>query len=1216
MKSTRVSVLCLVLLAGFTTLANADVRTLSLNPDQSRISLVEQRSDELVYSASVGELATMDVDTDAGKFSRLMIPGFHTSHVEGKPELPMMNRLIEIPFGANARVEIVAVQSRSIDLAELGIDSRIFPAQPSMPKNIDPADWPFIYDLASYNTHRVASDLVAVDDMGTMRGARIGLVKISPVEYFPQENRLEVYEEVDFRVVFDNIDTAGEAELKARTYSPFFSCLYDRLDGARGLHDDHPDRVGDIVTMVVITPSMFEAQLADYIAWKERRGFKVVVGVIGTPEVGSTNTSIQSYIHDLYNNPPAGQAAPSFIAFFGDVAQCPTFTVSGDATDRPYGAVDGDYVPDIYYGRLSATNSTQLQAILDKTLMYDQFTMADPSYLGEVTMVAGYDSGYASLWGNGQINYGTSHYFNAAHGILSHTYLYPVSGSSGPQIIQNVSDGCAYVNYTAHGSQTSWSNPSFTQSNINSLQNSQKYTFAVGNCCLTGSYDYGECFGETWLRAADKGAIGYIGASNNTQWDEDYWWGVGSGTVVVNPTYAATGLGAYDGIFHDHGEAMTQWYVTNYAVVMSGNLAVMEAGGNSTYYWNIYNLSGDPSLSIYMGVPDENPVTHLAAIFPGAETLSLEAAPNSYCGVHFEGELIGAGTVDRYGALDITFTDPPLSPGYLELVVTAQNHEPYIAQIEVLPPSGPYVVVEAYSIDDDMEGDSEGNDNGQAGSGETIEIPLTLENVGVDPAIGVVATITTSDEYCEILDGSETFGVIGAGIIVGSSDDFDLEIHSNCPDGHQIVLDLDIAAEDRHLWEAQIEITVRAPVITISRVVIDDTATGNGNGIADPGESFSYEIFLSNSGTGYAENVSLVLSSGHPQVVVDQNTATATLVGAGGEVALTPAYELTIDASAPNPQEFPLWAQIDADWNYASTLEQILPVGGFWDDMESGVGTWTHYAGGGGFIDQWHLSAQRNHSAGGGYSWKQGSTSTAVYGNLCDGCLETEAIDLAQTTRLRFWHWMDAEVSGANPGYAYDGGRIEIQIDGGAWTVLTPEGGYNYLVRTGGTPGPFPAESAFYSGSFGWSEALVLLEDVSGSTAKFRFRFGSDGGAAEEGWYIDDVLVTGASELSAADDWKPLVLHPVVLNQNAPNPFLSETAISFRLADNQDVNLTVFDANGRVIRTLANGEKPAGIYRIDWDGADGAGNPMPSGVYYYRLQSENGTKTRSMRLLR
>ncbi len=683
----------LTLLLSLTVCAQADLGSISLRGGESHLTLSGTGSDMLSYEAEIGSISTLDVDSDVGTFTRLMIPGFHSSQTVGAPQLPMMNRLIEVPFGAIPRIEVVSVESHSINLADYGITNQIFPAQLSMPKNVDPADWPFAYDLASYETHRVAQDLVSVEMIGTMRAATIGRVQVSPVEYYPGENRLEVFDKIEFRVVFDNADFAGEVERQGRTYSPFFDVVYNRLDGSRSTHDDHPDRVGDEVTMVVVAPPMFESQLAEYVTWKTVRGFNTILAITGTPEVGTTSASIQAYIHDLYNNPPEGQAAPSFIVIFGDVAQVPTFTEGGDESDRPYGAVDGDLIPDIYYGRLSATNSTQLAAILDKTLEYDQYAMPDPSFLGEVVMIAGHDSGFGQVHGNGQINYGTSNYFNAAHGILSHTYLYPESQHHSADIIADVSNGCAYVNYTAHGSQTSWANPSFTISNINSLQNAGKYPLVVGNCCLTGSYEVGECFGEAWIRADSKGGIGYIGASNNTQWDPDYWWGVGSANPIVEfPTYEATGLGAYDGMFHDHGEAVTQWYVCNDAVIFSGNLAVTEAGSSSssTYYWNIYNLSGDPSLSVFYGVPTANPVVHPATIFTTWSSFEVEAVPNSYVGLTKGGELIGAGTVGENGVLDLQMMVQPLTPGPAHLVVMAQNRIPYEVDLNIIVPAAVY----------------------------------------------------------------------------------------------------------------------------------------------------------------------------------------------------------------------------------------------------------------------------------------------------------------------------------------------------------------------------------------------------------------------------------------------------------------------------------------------------------------------------------------------
>ncbi len=644
------------------------------------------------FRVEIGELQTLEVNSKGGGYTRLFIPGFQSSHVAGDPELPMMNRLVSIPVGAKPVVEVTNIRTRMISLADFGVTGQIMPAQPSLSKSDDPAQVPFVFSAETYNRTEVRPELIRLVPQGRLRAMNISRLEVSPVTYYPTTGQLEVVESMDVSISFDAADFAGTTDLITRTYSPFFEHLYAGMAGTTGFHDSYPDRVGDLVTMVVVTPPMFAGQLQDFVAWKTERGFNTILAVTGTPEVGSTNTDIQSYLHGLYNNATAEQPAPSFVLFVGDIAQMPTFTLGGDATDRPYCAVDGDLVPDMYYGRFSATNPSELQAQLDKTMTYDQFTMADPSYLDNVTLIAGVDSGWAPSHGNGQINYGTTHYFNASHGINSNTYLYPAS--NGPvegEIIQTVKDGVALINYTAHGNETSWHDPSMSQGDINGMTNDGKYTLAIGNCCLTSTYDYGECFGETWLRAPNKGAIGYIGGSNSTYWDEDYWWGVGfhPSAEINGSAYpvASTGLGTYDGIFHDNGEANTQWYVTNDAYIFSGNLAVMEAGSSRIeYYWNIYNLLGDPSLSTYLA-PVANNVGHPETIFVGTPTLAITADAGSYVGLTQAGVLVGAGTVDLNGDLEVAYNSL-LTPGVpLKMVVTGQNRIPYIVEMNVIVPA-------------------------------------------------------------------------------------------------------------------------------------------------------------------------------------------------------------------------------------------------------------------------------------------------------------------------------------------------------------------------------------------------------------------------------------------------------------------------------------------------------------------------------------------------
>lgn len=91
----------------------------------------------------------------------------------------------------------------------------------------------------------------------------------------------------------------------------------------------------------------------------------------------------------------------------------------------------------------------------------------------------------------------------------------------------------------------------------------------------------------------------------------------------------------------------------------------------------------------------------------------------------------------------------------------------------------------------------------------------------------------------------------------------------------------------------------------------------------------------------------------------------------------------------------------------------------------------------------------------------------------------------------------------------------------------------------------------------------------------------------------------------------------VTLDQNHPNPFNPATLIGFRLTAAAMVSLRVFDARGRLVRTLADGLwQEEGEHRFAWDGADAQGRPAPAGVYLYRLQAAEVTQTRRMTLLK
>jgi len=88
------------------------------------------------------------------------------------------------------------------------------------------------------------------------------------------------------------------------------------------------------------------------------------------------------------------------------------------------------------------------------------------------------------------------------------------------------------------------------------------------------------------------------------------------------------------------------------------------------------------------------------------------------------------------------------------------------------------------------------------------------------------------------------------------------------------------------------------------------------------------------------------------------------------------------------------------------------------------------------------------------------------------------------------------------------------------------------------------------------------------------------------------------------------------LDQNYPNPFNPATTISFAIPQAGDVRLDIFDILGRKVKMLINKKLPSGRYTLTWDGADKSGQPVASGIYFFRVQYSETSLTRQMLLLK
>jgi len=963
--------LSIILLSG--TVFSGEIR---VNNGNTEVRITANTYQALSFSASLSTIQYRNVQTKLGPFNEIFVQGYGYSNTVGDPKLPVFHKLIEIPLNAGFSIQITQEKYQEFDLFSLGFNDRIIPAQAPVSKNItDPNQLPFVLNAATYQINQwLGSPMVKITPVGILRSVNLAQLDISPVWYNPVTGKLRVYEQFDVTVLFTNADISSTIQLKRQTYSPYFSNLFAGVVNYKQMPDSLITSAP--VTYVIISAPAFQTALQSFIAWKKKKGFNIIVGYTSNPVVGTTTTSIKNYLQGLYNNPPTGYQKPSFVLFVGDVGQIPAWTTNGHPSDLYYCDYTGDNIPEVFYGRFSAQNATQLQSYIDKTLEYEQYTMPSDAFLGEVSMIAGADPNNGPLYGNGQINYGTNNYFNTAHALLSHTYLQPepTGGNYTLNIHQDVSNGVAFSNYTAHGSEDGWANPSFVISDIAPLQNDHKYCLMVGNCCKSSNFG-SICFAEEITRAAHKGALGYIGCSDFSYWDEDYWWACGFKAVTTNPPYDPQHLGAYDVTFHDHGESPSKWFVTMGQMVVGGQLAVQEStSGMRLYYWETYCLMGDPSLSVYYSVPPAVLASYPATTIVGTTNLIVTTEAYAYVAlaVH-DTTLLAAQCAGSTGIVNLTFS-PLSSPDSLSIVITKQNRKPHLGSIQVIPATGPYVILSSYTINDSLGG----NNNHKADYGESILLNVTVKNIGVLTASNVAGTLSTSDTNVTITSGSFNFGSIAAGGTVTGQDAFALTLKNNVADQHNVFCTL-LLTDGTNSWNSTLLLTLNAPILTPGAVtILDPLPGGNNNGILDPGESATLRIATTNSGHASSSNTIAHLtvpSSSAPYILVSN----------------TSYYLGTLNPGVPTFTEFPvttngitpLGTAVDLNYivtggslNQYSGLETINLVIGQTPTFIMGNNTTTTC--GGEFYDSGGPTANYNDNESFTYTFNPGTTGAKI----------------------------------------------------------------------------------------------------------------------------------------------------------------------------------------------------------------------------------------------
>ena len=900
------------------------------------LQLQENSFQNVKIRFNAGQIEAASTQTPEGTFSRIVMGDAHLSTEMGQPEVPVMVRLMEIPLCDAVNYEIVSSHYIDYTAEQLGLSFPLFPAQgPTFKSGHEEA--PFTRNAATYTRNAwYGRDLIKVEKNGIARNINIATVEFSPVQYNPVTNMYRVYDDVVVNFTFENADIPATYEMKSLHGNAIFNGLQSRV--VNPIADlDRENVFNRPIKYLIVANSMFRGQLDDFVTWKKRQGFMVEIAYTDDASVGTTTTSISNFIKAKYDNATDANPAPTYVLLVGDIAQIPVFNthVSGEShkTDLYYFTwTSGDNYPDCFYGRFSAQNATHLQNILAKTMQYEQYTMPDPTYLDEAVLVAGTDANWSPTHANGQMSYLSNNYINTDYGYSNvHLYLYN-SNSQAAQIRNDIGKGVGYANYTAHCSEEGWYQPEFITSQIPAMSNQNKYCFMIGNCCLSNKFDEDECFGEAVTRVANKGAVAYIGGSNSTLWNEDFYWSVGvRSTINANATYDANNLGAYDRLFHTHGEDFSDWYVTAGSMIYGGNLSV-EASTSTykLYYWEIYHLMGDPSLLPWLSQADPMNVIVDDALTSGSTTMQVTAVPYAYVALTQNGEVITAATADANGTVNLNF-DPVTPENTYELAVSAQNYQPYFHTVTIITPDGSYVVAANPAL-------TNGN---EPNYGANVTIDVTLRNLGVESASNITATLSTTSDDVTITNNTVTLSSLAQSSEQEFNAGFGLYIADDIADNTVVPFTIDVTFDGNRTTSTRFNISLRAPQLsnTLTQTV---EVGGNNDGAINPGETCTVRITSKNTGHAPAVNVFSHLTCFYDQVTIENDDINLGDIATSGDAVSE--FTIQVGENVPDPFIIPFLHNIYAG-AYSFTDTVYLFVGKCVEDFETGDFSqfnWTH----------------------------------------------------------------------------------------------------------------------------------------------------------------------------------------------------------------------------------------------------------------------------------
>lgn len=1140
----------------------------------------------------------------------------------GLPNLPWFGVKLLLPAGYEAG-SVLVKRSQATTYKLGGIVS---PVQQQYPLSQKEISAPTLPNPAVYEAD-TAYPKESHNALNThfLSGHPIAFTAISPFEYFPTRNELVFYSVIEVEVSYQASARAQDAVRLLKQDAFVQKRLQQSVDNA--VPQYYGTRNDGIEYLMIVDGEKFDnwQPLADYYDGIGMNVFMESVSEITSTTPGAdTQDKIRNYIISIYQSNPL-----RFVLLGGDTDVIPHrgfyVNMGGGSqvdddipADMYYSCLDGnwntdgdaywgevmeaDLVPELALGRICYNSDLEIANQIYKIVTYQMIPVEDnirsslfigewlwdgPTWGGDYMdeMIGG-----ANIHGYSTVGVPTD--WNIA---TLYDRTYGAEESWGPaQVRPLLSQGFNLVNHLGHSSTTynmRLSNNQATSSTITNDGAGQNFSIYFTQGCYAGSFDNrntsagsytSDCITEK-LTALPTAAAAMISHSR-------YGWGMQGSTNGASQYFHRQYIDAIFGEdIHEVGYTLVDSKIDNIPFIT--NQPVM--------YWVTYetNLFGCPAMMIWSDTPQQMAVNLPSQWLVGLNQYVIQTdAPGARLQIKAGGQSYHDSYADAGGVFTVNLLES-LSPGTYQLYINAPNYYPYQNTIYVTASQMPYIVCSDFSYDDD---------DGILHTNEVVNIGFMVKNVGlVDQVNPGTVTLSSDSANIQIIDGTLSFDALAAGDSLSYDNAFQIRIVGSFPDHSQANLQFQ-SSFDSYQTQSYSRITLAAPLLSL-----DSYTVSGPNSYIMPGDTAQVSFSIHNNGSGSAFTPLMILFQNSPEATTSVYDVPIPPIISGETMNVPFAFEVQISEAAEIGAMLSVGYMLSAE--NGNVLEGLfnIHIGVLSYSFEPDMQNWTSAQLNNNFVDQWHRSSSRNNTPGGTYSMKFGGTGSSQYAASAYGALISPEVMIAPNSRLRFHHWMDAENHDTSPSYAWDGGLVQMSLNGGAWTQITPVGGYPYRIYNN-PASPFVTNTQVYSGQFDWTEAVFELGESSG-TARFRFVFGSDGYVGGEGWYIDDIMFE-TEPVSNPDALQvPTVLK---LSPNYPNPFNPTTSISFSMPVADHARLEIFNLKGQKVKVLVDDILPAGISTLTWNGKDDNGRAVASGVYFYRLSTLNQSLSRKMMLMK